>query len=160
MHIYPRQMDPPSINHRSLQHHYTSSLWHIKVCTYTNGRWTPLNQPQISATPLHFITLTHQSMHIYQWQTDSPWIDHMSLQHPYTSWQKYGNTQHPMYKKGMHIYPRQMDPLNQPQISVTPLHFITLTYQSMHIFQWQMAPQINHRSLQHHYTSWQKYGHT
>ena len=42
MHIYQWQMDPPWVNYRSLQHHYTSSLWHIKECTYTNGRNTDI----------------------------------------------------------------------------------------------------------------------
>ena len=44
MHIYPWQMDPPSIEHRCLEYCYTKlgrSIY-IKQCTYTYGRLTPL----------------------------------------------------------------------------------------------------------------------
>ena len=36
-----RWTPPPWIDHRSLQQHYTLSLWHNDECTSTNGRWTP-----------------------------------------------------------------------------------------------------------------------
>ena len=35
MHIYPWQMDPPSIGHRSMLYNYTHEVSHIEKCTYT-----------------------------------------------------------------------------------------------------------------------------
>ena len=32
---------PPTIDHRSLEQHYTESVSHIEECTYTHGRCTP-----------------------------------------------------------------------------------------------------------------------
>ena len=51
MHIYPWQIDPPSIEHRCLEYCYTKlgrSIY-MEQCTYTHGRLTPTLQLSIDA---------------------------------------------------------------------------------------------------------------
>ena len=52
-------MCPPPIDHRCMQYHYTEYIKHIEECTYTEGRWTPLQltiDVWNTATPKKFHT--------------------------------------------------------------------------------------------------------
>ena len=81
----PKADGPPSINHRSMQDHYTALVWHSCECTYTEGRWTP---PSIDHRSLqdHYTTCVwHTDECTYtqgRWTPQS--INHRSMQDHYT----------------------------------------------------------------------------
>ena len=119
MQIYAWQMDPSSIDHRSMQHHYTKEVSHIEVCTYMHGRWIPSCQSSIDHCNTTTLNLLSRNMEIVLYRPST--VSLFSLFH--ITYAHRPSLSHCNYVIG--------PPSNQPYISWTPLHQINVTYRRL-----------------------------
>ena len=95
----------------------------------------PPHWPQISGTPLHWISVTYRRMHIYPWQT-----------YPPNQLQVYRALLHQTSRTYWEM--RRTSPASQPQVYRALLHQTSITYWEMRRFSPANWPQV-YRALLH-----------
>ena len=162
MHIYPWQIDPIpcSIEHRSLENHYTKYVSYIAQCTYTHGRLIP---PLLQSSIDLWKTMTPNKFHIYIAQCTYTYgrLTPPLLQSSIDLWKTITPQKFHIYiAECTYTHGRLTPP--PPPIEHRSLenyyikYEICFIYSRMHLYPWQInpppPPPIEHRSLEHHYT--------
>ena len=124
MHIYQWQTDPPN-EHRSMQHHYTQSVSDIEECIYTHM------DPLATIDHWNTTTLHHFNLVLRNMESCIKKYGYSTVQVQYCF--PVSHLDIPPLSFCLALLLCHWPPSNQPYISGTPLHHISVTDRRMHI---------------------------